>query len=301
MAKQIIAHWNEVQLPALVIHAECETGFGRRHRAEESLAGERFAVRAGEIEVALGSLRTDVLLHDPCGRRLAVEVRVTHAVDEAKRSLVARLDVAMVEYDLSPLPRDGIDEPTLAADLAVMAPQWIHHPQAGEVRRRLEGVLRQALEEEDQDSRKKLDQPAGTVLALIPQEEGFKTPLAEAVELDRCEAPSHCDSVEMDFDPSLGLFQRGKPPKPPRRLADFTLMGVEVRIRSHELLDAVAVWACDSRSELQQRVLQVLAADGCTAGVTCSTHALYLGYFLAWGSEASQWVRELPGRVAMLE
>lgn len=302
MAKQIIAQWNDIDLPALVVHAECETNSGKRHRAEETLPGERFEVHSAELEAGLGGCRPDVLLADLRGRRLAVEVRVTHAVDEAKQARVACLDLAMIEYDLSLLSRDGLDEAKLAAELAAMTPQWVHHPQAGDVRRRLEEALRRASEDEDQVSAVKADRQDASSLLAVPH--GGAQPTAadtEDVESDRREAPTHDCSVEMVFDPALGLFERGKPPTPPRRLADFTLMGVEVRIRSHDLLDAITVWACDSRPERQERVLRILAKDGRAAGVTCSTHALDLGYFLAWGSKAFHWARDLPGRIATLE
>jgi hypothetical protein len=303
MAKQIIAQWNVVELPALAVHAECETDSGERLRAQEMLPRERFEVQAAELEAGLGSLRPDVLLEDLRGRRLAVEVRVTHAVDEAKQSRVACLDLAMIEYDLSLLSRDGLDEPRLVTELAAMTPQWVHHPLAGDVRRRLEEALRRAAEDRDQVSAAKVGRQDTNSLPVVAHGASAQPTTADAedVESDPREAPGHEGSVEMVFDPALGLFERGRPPKPPRRFANFTLMGVEVRIRSHDLLEAVAVWACDSRPELQERVLRVLAKDGRAAGVTCSTHALYLGYFLAWGTEAPRWVRDLPSRLATLE
>jgi len=255
------------------------------------------------MEVALKSFRPDVLLYDPRGRPLAVEVRVTHAVDYAKQSRVACLNLPMIEYDLSLLSRDGIDEPKLAAELAAMTPQWIHHPLAGDVRRRLEEALRRVSEDADQVSAEKVDRQDANSLPLVPNPADASPTLAIAkdVESDCREGQGHNGSVVMVFDPALGLFERDRPPKPPRRLADFTLLGVEVRIRSHDLLDAIAVWACDSRPEFLERVLRVLANDGRAGGVTCSTHALYLGYFLAWGTEASRWVRDLPDRIATLE
>jgi hypothetical protein len=85
-------------------------------------------VRNGRQEVGVAGMRVDVVLDDADGL-LLVEVRVSHAVDEAKAERVRQLGVRMLEIDLSGV---GSVEPDGFADWVLRhAPRhWVWHPQA---------------------------------------------------------------------------------------------------------------------------------------------------------------------------
>jgi hypothetical protein len=69
------------------------------------LAPERqYEIQRVEVERSLGTIIPDVLAHIG-GKRLAVEVRVTHGVDEEKISRFRSLGLSVVEIDLSEAPR----------------------------------------------------------------------------------------------------------------------------------------------------------------------------------------------------
>jgi hypothetical protein len=82
----------------------------------------------GRQEVGVDGMRVDVMLDDADGQ-LLVEVRVSHAVDEAKANRVRQLACRMVEIDLSSV---GSVHPDGFADWVLHhAPRhWVWHPQA---------------------------------------------------------------------------------------------------------------------------------------------------------------------------
>ena len=63
----------------------------------------RHRFRHAELEVTVGDFRIDCLLTNNDGVALAVEIKVTHAVEEAKRAMFRSKNLAAVEIDLSHL------------------------------------------------------------------------------------------------------------------------------------------------------------------------------------------------------
>ncbi|MBC6443166.1 MAG: peptidoglycan-binding protein [Rhodobacteraceae bacterium] len=77
-----------------------------REQAHKPLIkGREFTADRVETEVPLEGFRADIVFHKG-GRRLLVEIRVTHETDETKRRKIKQTGLACVEIDLSRTPRD---------------------------------------------------------------------------------------------------------------------------------------------------------------------------------------------------
>ena len=137
-ARQLIASWRDVDLPELRV---AEFGY------EETLPKRRVQVVRSELPDDAGErggwsvvgFRPDVVLHGEV-EQVWCEVRVTHAVDELKRSKLSGANVATLEFDLSALHHNGawtlaeLDQ-LLRRDAAIR--QWVFHPGEAELRDRL--------------------------------------------------------------------------------------------------------------------------------------------------------------------
>ena len=100
-AKQILARRRELVLPAMHLG----DGAADAPRGPALAAGRRVTLDTVRLECQMGDVVPDVIAW-VAGRDLYIEVRVTHAVDEAKRAKVAGRGVSTVEIDLSDLARD---------------------------------------------------------------------------------------------------------------------------------------------------------------------------------------------------
>jgi hypothetical protein len=105
MAKEILATSESLLLP-------------RWASGEFVIEPEPFAVTSARIEASLldGAVRPDALMRGAAKdiefRTLCVEVRVHHAVDETKRSLLSNHGLDAIEIDLSGLPEEAIADPS---------------------------------------------------------------------------------------------------------------------------------------------------------------------------------------------
>lgn len=130
-AKLILAVFKKITLPPLVVEFE-------RSR-DVVFPGEEASLDLVELELPEADFQPDAMV--TMGRqRRAIEFKVFHAVDDAKREKVMRADCPMIEIDLSKIPwrKLGVDE----LDRAILhdAPRdWIHHPAGAAARVRLEG------------------------------------------------------------------------------------------------------------------------------------------------------------------
>lgn len=80
----------------------------RRYRALVSVPLEEFKFTKAQAEARGDGVQPDVLYTLPYGVELALEVKYTHAVDEAKKLLLQRNYAMAVEFDVSDLPAAGI-------------------------------------------------------------------------------------------------------------------------------------------------------------------------------------------------
>lgn len=277
-AKEIVAEWRTLTLHARTISETLEDRFGVKRREEERLPAETFAVRDARIEAALAGLRPDLLLSGDDDRQLAVEIRVTHRVDEVKQRRLQRKQIQTVELDLSALPREALDRAGLARAIAEAQQRWIYHPGDEQTRRRLRARLREA------DERRVANRPraAPTVSGeakptLLPDEHW----------------------PQMAFDPWRGLIDVRSPPPPSRRLANFTVRGVEVRIRSNELTAVITVWALSGKQNEAARrdVLRWLARDARDFGLGCEFRSAAASDILVVGDTREDWAKNVQARM----
>lgn len=281
-AKEIVAEWRTLTLHARTISETLEDRFGVKRREEERLPAETFVVRDARIEAALAGLRPDLLLRGDDGRQLAVEIRVTHRVDEVKQQRLRDQKIATVELDLSTLPREALDRAGLAQAIAEARQKWVYHPDDEQTRRRLRARLRVA------DERRALTRSTDVPTA---------SDSAESTLLPGEHRP------QMAFDPWSGLVDLRSPPPRSRYLAVFTVWGVEVRIRLHELLGVITVWALsDKQNEAARRdVLRWLARDARDFGLRCEFRSAASSSILVVGEAREDWANNVQARMRSAE
>src|SRR5262249_46973662 len=95
-AKQILSECREIQLPEVVVYERPRIVF-----PSES----KYRLENVRTEQRTGGIVPDILA-DCGGRQLMIEIRVTHAVDEAKRKRIQELRISAIEIDLSRACRD---------------------------------------------------------------------------------------------------------------------------------------------------------------------------------------------------
>jgi len=134
-AKQVLAAASLLSLPAWVGDRSwpnppfASDGEGRLVTGDEiEWPARTVPVRNGRREVGMDGMRVDVVLDDADGQ-LLVEVRVSHAVDEAKAERVRELGCRMVEIDLSSV---GDVAPDKFAEWVLhgASRHWVWNPQA---------------------------------------------------------------------------------------------------------------------------------------------------------------------------
>lgn len=105
-AKEILAECKTIMLPAI----KASSGYADpdSHRGEydpELEPPERWPIESSEVEPRLGSIVPDLILKID-GRKLLVEITVTHGVDRHKRKRIMELGMSCLEIDLSDIGHD---------------------------------------------------------------------------------------------------------------------------------------------------------------------------------------------------
>lgn len=145
-AKQIVAGWESVLLPALLYTATQRNRFGQEHEVSLSLPGEYFQIDFSVLPDGgdwSGDWRPDVVLHGSKGE-LRVEIKVSHGVGERKQLKVERDAIATIEYDLSALwAAESWNMATLEHALRtdVSLVRWVYHPEAIALREKVHAQL----------------------------------------------------------------------------------------------------------------------------------------------------------------
>lgn len=138
-AIQIIADWKYIELPDYRVR---EGGF------EELLPGGLFQITRSEKPDAResrmlrtkGSAHPDVILHSPDEEVIWCEVKVTHAVDEAKKAKLKKEGVPTLEFDLSRMHQSGgwtLDTLKRALREENGIRSWAFHPEGEKLRQSL--------------------------------------------------------------------------------------------------------------------------------------------------------------------
>ncbi|MCE6958334.1 hypothetical protein LAZ40_04595 [Cereibacter sphaeroides] len=129
-AKAVLSEEGWLALPERVLK-------DRNFRERVSSAHPRFRFDRIEIEVAVSDFQPDALGWKG-SERLAIEFRVTHAVDEVKRGRVASVKLTMLEISLDATKALRLGREDLRAYILAEAPRsWIFHRRDAEARVRL--------------------------------------------------------------------------------------------------------------------------------------------------------------------
>jgi len=97
-AKSILERTKNIVLPAV------EAKVYSAHYSVVLAPEQEYEIERVQVEQRLGSVIPDVLVYIR-GKPLAIEVKVTHGVDGAKRSHFRSLGISVIEIDLSAAPR----------------------------------------------------------------------------------------------------------------------------------------------------------------------------------------------------
>ena len=153
-AKQIIEQERALYVPALHPLLDIQDALGKSYRKEVLIApAGRRALDKVWLEKAVSTVRPDVLA-TPVGAsdRMAIEIAVTHFVDETKRKQFKQLRLPALEFDLSAC-RDLSWEALREALLMGSAPvRWVYHPQIADQLKAWTAELAPALHEARQQA-----------------------------------------------------------------------------------------------------------------------------------------------------
>lgn len=162
-AKELVAQTRRVILPKLVAMDSATVESSWYGAEADGRAYDKVVIVQGPVQITLdtaeleqwaGGFRPDVT-GVYRGRRLFIEIRVTHAVDKAKREKIAQAGVSCLEVDLS--RTDVMTAPAMLAEM-LEAParwHWIHHIRREAVNTELaQRVYREAQENAQENAKK---------------------------------------------------------------------------------------------------------------------------------------------------
>lgn len=138
LGKELLANQAELCLPGfgLTMKQRMLLRLHDQPEAGAQLAPSRFPIDHVDLERRCGDMVPDVVVYDGQGNTLIIEVRVTHAVDAAKREKLAALGIPALELDLASFHREPITPALLAQQLS-RGLRWLAHPR---LRRVLHGL-----------------------------------------------------------------------------------------------------------------------------------------------------------------
>lgn len=131
-AKQVLLESLQLTLPALTVSVSRQhSEFGTFEQSRTVIESRACLVESAQAEVWLEGIRPDVVATLADGSLLAVEVKVTHQVDDDKQAEIERRALPCIEIDISPLLgmacsiRELFDRVVLASDNK----RWVFHAQ----------------------------------------------------------------------------------------------------------------------------------------------------------------------------
>lgn len=134
MAKQILVKARQLLLPQWRRRCELRDISGALHAFTHDRPARPWSYAEAREEQWQDGIRPDVFLSDlgaAAALPLLVEVKVSHAVDDAKAHLVRHRGWAMVEIDLSKTPDEALTPDLFERYVLAGAPRkWIHAPKA---------------------------------------------------------------------------------------------------------------------------------------------------------------------------
>lgn len=149
LAKQLIAERGEFAVPGMTVTV-LRPAPGRPVKVEDSLPPRTVHPDSVTLELLLFPVRPDVVL-ELRGRKLLIEIAVTHKVGPEKLARLNELGFAAVEIDLSRRRPATIEE--LAAVLFGQddRKKWLVNPKADKLRRKLEAECEKLCEQRERE------------------------------------------------------------------------------------------------------------------------------------------------------
>ena len=147
-AKQIIETRKLFFFPKLIASAEIDDAIVGVRSASRILRPDgRRRLSHVDVEQAVASIRPDLIVHSEDIGTVAIEIAVTHFVDEVKRSVFSDLGLAVVEVDLSAMREVTF---SLLEKLLLDScehSEWVHHPAVAPAQNELHQQLCAAMED----------------------------------------------------------------------------------------------------------------------------------------------------------
>lgn len=112
-----LAMRNHLAIPSKQVFVEFQE-VGKQWAAEVQVPAEEWNFVISETERRFDKVQPDVYVESDTQHKIAIEVRVTHAVDEAKVKELRQVVSMCVEFDVSDLPASGISKRELERVLA---------------------------------------------------------------------------------------------------------------------------------------------------------------------------------------
>ncbi len=174
LAKEIVEEGRTFRIPIVRAEAYADDLANERHIASREItkAHRQLTIDRVWSEHVLGAIVPDLVI-EAHGKKLLVEIAVTHFVDEAKLAKIRALGISTIEVDLSRLDRmaSRVDVRKAIRDVGHMT--WLFNRRQEEVTRELEREAAEKAEESNQQIR--------TAIELAEQwaraEAGGKKPL----------------------------------------------------------------------------------------------------------------------------
>lgn len=123
--KALLHELREILVPKVSGAVTAVDCLAREHTQTFESAAAPFGFSSCSLEHTTGTRRLDALLESADGRRLGIEILVTHKVDEQKAQDLISLNAPVLELDLSAWVGKPLDRGILKAVLATGAPRVI--------------------------------------------------------------------------------------------------------------------------------------------------------------------------------
>ena len=131
-AKQVLIDRLQILLPPLRVQiCRKDPKYGIFSSSRNLSSSLLHSFQSASPEISLGDIRPDVLAVNHDGTNIALEIRVTHAVDALKAARLRSLDLACIEIDLRSLIGTELSMRDLEREVieSTSNKQWIFHPQ----------------------------------------------------------------------------------------------------------------------------------------------------------------------------
>lgn len=147
--KELIAQEKRLFVPQLDIAVTRETSYGEKVTRTHSVPGRMVELDSVSLEYSVNPIRPDVVATSG-GRRLFIEVVVTHEVDDRKLAHIERIGASAIKIDLRSHNRT-VDRETLrrVALTSCVEKSWIFHSRKAEYQRKLLEEVNRDIEEKE--------------------------------------------------------------------------------------------------------------------------------------------------------